>query len=159
MPNYIQDALKRFKQEKHKIWKGSLHKHTVPNYGAKQQFEEAEPNDLVLGKETLKKNQQVLGTFLYYARAVDTTMIVALSAISSEQASPTQSTMTKVDQFFDYAASQEQDVLTYEASDMVLSVQSNASHLSESKARSQASGHFLCTRMSSPPPTMELCST
>ena len=38
MPNYIPDALKRFKREKPKIWQGSHHQHTVPNYGAKQQF-------------------------------------------------------------------------------------------------------------------------
>ena len=40
-------------------------------------------------------------------------MIVALNAITSEQASPTKSTMEKVDHFLDYAASQEQAVLTY----------------------------------------------
>ena len=60
--------------------------------------------------------QQVLGTFLYYARAVDITMLVSLSTIASEQATPTQSTMCKVDQFIDYVASQEEDVLTYEVS-------------------------------------------
>ena len=96
----------------------------------------------MLGKETKKYIQQVLRTFLYYVRAVDPTMLVALSAIASEQASPTQSTMKKVDQFLDYAASQEQSILTYEASDMVLAVHSNASYLSESKARSRAGGHF-----------------
>ena len=73
-----------------------------PNYGAKQQFSEAESNEPVLGKEAKKYIQQVLGTFLYYARAVDLTMLAALSAIASEQASPTQSTMKKVEQFLDY---------------------------------------------------------
>ena len=43
---------------------------------------------------------------LYYARAVDPTMLVALSTIASEQASPTRETVKKVDQFLDYAASQ-----------------------------------------------------
>ena len=84
-PNYIPDTLKRFKRENPKIWQGYPHQHTVPNYGAKQQFTEAEPNEPVLGKETKKYIQQVLGTFLYYARAVDPTMLVALSAIASEQ--------------------------------------------------------------------------
>ena len=67
----------------------------------------------MLGKENKKYIQQVLGTFLYYARAVNLTMLVSLSAIASEQASPTTSTMEKVDQFLDYSASQEQAVLTY----------------------------------------------
>ena len=51
---------------------------------------------------------------------MDTTILSALSAITSEQASPTKSKMKKVDQFLDYAASQEQAVLTYKAPVMVL---------------------------------------
>ena len=113
----------------------------------------------MLGKENKKYIQQVLGTFLYYARAADPTILVALNAIASEQASPTKSTMKKVDQFLDYAASQEQAVLTYEASDMVLAVHSDASHLSKSKARSRAGGHFFMPKDVYFPPTMELCLT
>ena len=106
----------------------------------------------MLGKETKKIIQQVLWTFLYYSRAVDPTMLVALSAIAYEQASPTKSTMKKVDQFLDYAASQEQAVLTYEASDMVLEVHSDASYLRESKARSRAGGQFFMSKDASFPP-------
>ena len=54
MPNYIPDALKRFKRENPKIWQGYPHQHTVPNYGAKQKFAETESNDPVLEKETKK---------------------------------------------------------------------------------------------------------
>ena len=79
-------------------------------------------------------------------------MLVALSTIASEQASPTRATITKVDQFLDYAASQEHSVLTYEASDMFLVVHSDASYLSESKARSQAGGHFFMSKDVSFPP-------
>ena len=49
--------------------------------------------------------QQVCGTFLYYGRAVDITMLVPLSAIASDQAKPTKETLKKVDQFLDYVAS------------------------------------------------------
>ena len=146
MPNYIPEALKRFKRENPKLWQGSPHQHTVPNYGAKQQFSETDSDEPVLGNKAKKYIQQVLGTFLYYARAVNPTMLVALSAITSEQASPTRATMKKVDQFLDYAASQEQAVLTYEASDMVLAVHSDASYLSESKARSRAGGYFFMSK-------------
>ena len=45
------------------------------------------------------------GTFLYYARAVYSTLLVALSALASEQAIPTEKTMEKVMTFLDYAAS------------------------------------------------------
>ena len=153
MPDYIPEALKRFKRKKPRIWQGSTHQHTVPNYGAKQQFVETDSNEPVLGKEAKKYMQQVLETFLYYAHPVDPTILIALSAITSEQESPTRATIKKVDQFLDYAASQEQSILTYEASDMVLAVHSNASYLSESKARSRAGGHFFMSKDDSFPPT------
>ena len=69
-------------------------------------------------------------------------MLVALSELASEQASPTQKTMEKVMSFLDYAASQEEAVITYHASDMVLSCHSDASYLSEPGARSRAGGRF-----------------
>jgi hypothetical protein len=40
--------------------------------------------------------QGVIGTFLYYARCVDSTMLAALGAIATQQANPTENTMKKV---------------------------------------------------------------
>jgi hypothetical protein len=79
---------------------------------------------------------------LFYARAVDPTMLTALSSLAAEQANPTKRTMEKTLQFLDYAASQEDAVITYRKSDMILAVHSDASYLSEPKARSRAGGHF-----------------
>ncbi len=45
-------------------------------------------------------------------------------------------------QFLDYAASQEDAIATYQASDMKLAIHSNASYLLEPKACSRASGHM-----------------
>ncbi len=42
----------------------------------------------------------------------------------------------------DYVASQDKALLTYKASNMVLTIHSDASCLSEPKARSRASGHM-----------------
>ena len=50
--------------------------------------------------------------------------------------------MTLVKQFLDYAATHPDAIITYHASDMVLSSHSDASYLSESKSRSQAGGNF-----------------
>jgi hypothetical protein len=84
----------------------------------------------------------VIGTFLYYGRAVDSTMLTALSAIASAQAEPTEETMTCCKQFLDYAATHQDAILTYKASDMVLVVHSDVSYLSKPKARSRVGGHF-----------------
>ena len=45
-------------------------------------------------------------------------------------------------QFLDYAASQDEAIVTYRASDMTLAIHSDTSYLSESKARSRAGGHM-----------------
>ncbi len=84
----------------------------------------------------------MIGVFLYYSRAVDSTMLTALSAIASAQAKPSEETMTHCKQFLDYAATHPDAILTYKRSDMVLVVHSNASYLSKPKARSRAGGHF-----------------
>ncbi len=82
------------------------------------------------------------GTLLYYARAVDPTLLTALSAIASQQANPTQATMDKVRQLLDYVASQEEAILTYRASNMILAVHSNAGYINKPKSLSRAGGHF-----------------
>ena len=65
--------------------------------------------------------------------------------------------MEKVDQFLDGASSQEEVALTYHASEMVLTVHSNASHLSEPKARIRYGGHFSCHLIVTTRLTMEPC--
>ena len=109
----------------------------------------------MLDKDDKKFVQQVTGTFLYYARAVDSTMLVALIALASEQASPIKNTMEKVMTFLDYSSSQEEAVITYHASDMVLACHSDASYLSEPGAMSLAGGHFSCLVMQKCQPKME----
>ena len=69
-------------------------------------------------------------------------MFTALSALASKQAAPTEKTMQKCLQFLDYAASQEDAIVTYRASNMRLGIHSNALYLSEPKAQSRASGHM-----------------
>ena len=91
-------------------------------------------------------------TFLYYARAVDATMLTALGSIATQQANPTENTMTKVQQFLDYAATHPDAIVTYRASDMILAGHSDASYLSETKARSRAGGHFFMSNDTPDPP-------
>ena len=59
------------------------------------------PDDIssLLGKKDLKYTQQVVGSFLYYARAVDPTILMALASIAADQVAPTENTMKRVKQF------------------------------------------------------------
>ena len=141
MPGYVKEALKRFQHELTKI-QNQPHPHVPPRYGEKIQYAKPQDDSPKLSATDKKFIQQVTGTFLFYARAVDSTMLTALSAIASQQADPTEHTMKLCKQFLDYAASQEEAILTYRASDMILAIHSDASYLSEPKARSRAGGHF-----------------
>jgi hypothetical protein len=49
-------------------------------------------------------------------------MLTPLSALASKQAAPTEKTMQKCLQFLDYAALQEDAIVTYRASDMKLAI-------------------------------------
>ncbi len=59
-----------------------------------------------------------MGTLLYYAHAVNSTILTALSSLATEQAKPMQKTMEKVKQLLDYCASQEEAIITYNKSKM-----------------------------------------
>ena len=152
MPGYVDKALQRFNHKIEKRRQYQPHQHVIPAYGAKVQLATPLDETEELNKEDKKYVQQVLGTFLYYGRAVDSTMLTALSSIASSQASPTKLTMHKVKLFLDYAATNPDAVLTYRASNMVLAVHSDASYLSEPKARSRAGGHFYMSNDTPNPP-------
>jgi hypothetical protein len=79
-----------------------------------------------LNKEETKYVQAVAGTLLYYGRAVDSTILTSLSSLATKQAKPTQKTMETVKQLLDYGVTQEEAIITYSASKMILNVHSNA---------------------------------
>ena len=66
------------------------HQHVLPAYGAKVQYAKEADISVKLGPKDKKFIQLVTKTLLYYARAVDATMLVALSAIASDQSAPTE---------------------------------------------------------------------
>ena len=80
------------------------------------------------------------------------TILTTISAIASQQANPTEDTMKQTNQLLDYLASQEEAVLTYSASDMILAVHSDAGYLNEPKAKSRAGGHFFLSNNTDIPP-------
>jgi hypothetical protein len=65
---------------------------------------------------------------------------------------PTEDTTQQTLQLLDYLATQEDAVLSYHASDMVLVAHSNVSYLSKPKACSWAGGHFFLSSNTTVPP-------
>ena len=142
MPEYVERSLARFGHSIPDKPQHQPHLHTIPTYGATVQYAKPKDTSRKLSPQEKKFIQEVIGVFLYYGRAVNSTMLTALSAIASAQAEPTEDTMKCCKLFLDYAATHQDAIITYHASDMVLVVHSDASYLSEPKARSRAGGHF-----------------
>ena len=68
--------------------------------------------------------------------------LVGLNSIAMQQTSATDSTLQRTEDLLDYAATHPNAKVRYRASDMVLQIHTDASYLSEPKARSRAAGHY-----------------
>ncbi len=135
MPSYVEKALKRFQHPPLIVPQKQLHQHIKKTYGAKVHLANPLDTSTPFDKVGKKFVQEVKGVFLYLARAIDSTMLTALSSLASKQTAPTERMMQKCLQFLDYTASQQEDaIFTYQASNMRLTIHSNALHLSEPMA-------------------------
>jgi hypothetical protein len=104
MPGYIARALIRFGHTAPTIPKNSPHAWTAPIYGSRQQYVLQIVSEL-LDTTDIRRVQEVLGTLLYYARAIDNTMVTSIGEIATQQASATQFTMKAITKLLNYSAS------------------------------------------------------
>ena len=95
-----------------------------------------------VGDKAKLRLQKAIGTILYYARAIDTTLLPGLSTLASDQAKPTEKTMANLNHLLDYLATNPDATIRIYASDMILNIHSDASYMSEKGARSRAAGYF-----------------
>ena len=144
MPDYVPKALLTLRHPKPARAQHSPHRWTAPVYGQKTQLATHDISPL-LDKLAIKRVQQVSGLFLYYSRACDPTIIVALNEISNNQASPTAHTKQACDMLLDYLSTHPDATIRYHASDMILAICSDAAYLVLPNARSRAAGHFFLT--------------
>jgi hypothetical protein len=137
MPGYLAKAMIRFNHETPIRIQNSPHCHIEIQYGSKQQYvNDEEVLSPPLNKEETKYVQAVAGTLLYYARAVDSTILPALSSVATEEAQPMQKMIEKEKQLLNYCATQEEAIITYLASKMILCIHSNAGYCNKKNTRS-----------------------
>jgi hypothetical protein len=86
--------------------------------------------------------QQLGGTLLYYARAVDHTLIMPVNVLDSEQTTATADTANKIIKLLNYCTTHPDATLCYHASDMISNIHSDASYLSERESKSRADVFF-----------------
>ena len=94
MPNYIKQALHKFKHLLASKPEDAPHKWNQPVYGVKQQLANAEDNIPVLPPSDITHIQTVVGTLIYYAIDVDNTMLVTLGDMASFQTKGIQKLLT-----------------------------------------------------------------
>ena len=152
MPGYVVAALKRFGVTYSGRPTHGPSKFQDIIYGQKIQFTSTDDSPACSPSDA-SYIREVIGVFLYYARAIDSTMLPTLSKLASSQASPTTNLYHAVQHFLQYAATYPSAELRYHASHMRLVVWSDASYLSEPKSRSRAGGlHYLSS--AGDPPTV-----
>ena len=149
MPNYVKKLLQKIKHKYKKFPQHAPHQWTIPAYGKKRQFATENDNLPILNKKGIKFVQSIVGSLLYYARAIDFTMLPALNEIAARQANPTSKTLDKCQMLLDYANTYPNSIVRFHASDMILHVDSDAAYLVQEKARSRISGSY---KLSSTPP-------
>eukprot|EP00804_Cyclotella_cryptica_P006027 CCRYP_000266-RA/>CCRYP_000266-RA protein AED:0.28 eAED:0.30 QI:0/0/0/1/1/1/3/0/662 len=129
MPGYKAKALKQFQHKTPIERQHSPFPTKHIKYGAKKQYTTPPSTAPLLDKKGKKFIQQVCGKLLFLGRAVNSPLLCPISASASQSAAPTQDTMTQTLQLLNYLATQEEAVITYHASEMVLAAHSDVSYL------------------------------
>lgn len=142
MEDYIRNLLLKFGHPYPSKPQHSPHRCRAINYGAKVQMSPEEDTSPALDPGGIKRIQAIIGALLYYARAVDNKLLVALSTLGTQQAQATTATKADCDWLLDYCATYPDDGVIYRASDMVLAAHSDAGFNNVSKSRSRAGAHI-----------------
>ena len=138
MPGYVKKILKEFQHEQPQKRQDSPYIVAPKRYGTKSQVMDKPEEFREVDAAEKKFTQQVTGKFIYLGQAIDGTLLTSLSVIASKQSSPNEDTLNRTPHFLDYVAPQEDAILTYPASDMILAVYSDASYNNMPEARSRA---------------------
>jgi hypothetical protein len=132
MPGYISITLNKFKHIV--LHTTSMPHNTTPTYNSLTQ---STPCHLSM---TLPYNA------FNNSWAVDNTLLVALSALTSEQSVTAKHTNQSIQQLLDYCYTNPNATIKFKARDMKLQIHSDAGYLNKSKARSRAGGHFYLSK-------------
>jgi hypothetical protein len=103
-------------------------RYVTPVYGAKTQYATKDETPPLTAQQCLTI-QKVARSVLYYARAVDPTVLMPLNDISTEQTNATEKTQAATNQLLGYLDTHPDATIRYHASDMILNIHSDASYL------------------------------
>ena len=141
MPGYIDKVVLRFQRllRTGKAQAASPSVYVPPSYGKSTQYTHVDTSAVLSPSDKLEM-QELVGCLLYYARAIDCTMLPSVNHIASELSTLTQLVQIVGQRLLAYGPAYPNNELVYHASDMILCVQSDCSHLSRHHARSVVGG-------------------
>ena len=105
MPGYIKKKLHKYRHIFPKRIQTCPYSPKLKTYGAKAQSPLPLDDSKPLDKKGILKIQKIVDSILYYARAVDSTVLIGLSSIFPEQTKVTEKTHSRCHQLLDYLAS------------------------------------------------------
>jgi hypothetical protein len=140
-PCYVSNVLSKFQHDAPKHPQHTPSRYVTPVYSAKTQYATKDETPPLTAQQCLTI-QKVTGSVLYYARAVDPTVLMPLNDIAMEQTKGTEKTQAATNQLLDYLATHRDATIRYHASNMILHIHSDASYLLVSHARSRLGGLF-----------------
>ena len=103
MPGYVKKALKKFNHKPPKRPEHAPHNWTAPIYGQRtQQRATQESTAPLLPPAEKQQVQAITGNFLYYGLGIDSTILVTLNEIDSQQSTATTNNEKKCVKLVDY---------------------------------------------------------
>jgi hypothetical protein len=142
MPGYIDKVRHKYHHDMPQQPEHQPHTCATPQYGVKIQMTEDPDSSPPLSPADIKELMGIVGSLLFFGRAIDNTLLMTLSDLASAQSKGTEATQRAAQKLLNYCATHPNPKIRYHASDMALKIHSDASYLSAPKARSRAGGHF-----------------
>ena len=144
MPGYVKKMLQRFRPQY--LLPGHRPPRTpgvyiAPSFSKKPQTIFIDRSEK-LSPTLITELQAIIGTLLYYARAVDPTLLPIANELASQQASATRRILNATNRALSYCAAFSNNQIIYHACDMTLHAFADASYLCRSHARSVAGAIF-----------------
>jgi hypothetical protein len=140
---FIANVISKFQHNTPKHPQHTPSRYIMPVYGANTQYATQDETPPLMEIQSLNI-QKVTVSVLYYARAVEPTFMMPVNDIANEQTKSTEKTQAATNQMLDYLATHPDATIRYLASDIILHINSDASYISVSYARSRIGEFFFC---------------
>ena len=141
MPKFLPSFLKKMMHDHPAKPQRAPHKWTVPAYEQKRWYAKTLLSLPIRNNELTNIIKQKTGAILYYGRAINYTILLALTEIAQKQAKPTVYTQDEMSMLMSYCATHPSFVICFHANDTSLHVDTAAVYLVKPGAKGKIAGY------------------